>query len=251
MVPGESYALYLANGGQLAYPIDPKNEDRPIEKPREITIEGPEWEMVPEAFTTSMTVVAEVKMGSVPVDQTTTKIAVFNGDEIRGTGEMRFVEGLDKYLAFLQIYGEFDEEADMLVHVFDGETMNLYEDVATVNFKAQEIIGQPKRPVVIDLNKAGLAPALLDLPETMALHPNYPNPFSETSTIGYDLPEATDVSIVVYDLLGRRVVMLVDGDQPAGRHKAVFDARRLASGIYFYRMDAGDFREVGKMIVVK
>jgi hypothetical protein len=251
MIPGASYALYLTRGGELAYPLEPTNEERPIDPPRISTVEGPVWEVPSHEYTSSMTIVAEVRMASTPLDQTTTKVAVFAGDVIRGTGEVHYIKGLDKNLAFIQIYGEVDEEQEMLVHVFDGETKILYEDVATVNYSSQQMIGQPSRPVVLDLSMAGAAPELLDLPETFALHANYPNPFNETSTIGYDLPEATNVRIVVYDLLGRRVVMLADGEQPAGRHQVIFDARLVASGVYFYQIEAGEFREVGEMVVVK
>jgi hypothetical protein len=161
------------------------------------------------------------------------------------------VEGLGQHLAFIQIYGEFDEEEDMVVHVFDGEAEVLYEEVATIKFSAQQMLGQPARPVVLDLAKAGLAPQLLDLPEEFALYPNYPNPFNPLTTIGYDLPEASRVTLIIYDIIGRQVVKLVDGEQIAGRHKAVFDARSYASGLYMYRLEAGDFRKVGKMMLVK
>ncbi|MBT8399281.1 MAG: hypothetical protein KJO98_02295, partial [Rhodothermia bacterium] len=176
MSPGKSYALYSSNGGQLLYPLEPTNEGAPAVPPRETTVRGPEWEVVPGDYTTSMTVVAEIRNGSLPVEQTTTKIAVFAEDQIRGTGEVHFIEGLGKHLAFIQIYGEFDEEQEMVVHVFDGELDKLYEEVATVSYTAQQMLGQPARPVVLDLAKAGSAPQLVDLPEEFALYPNYPNP---------------------------------------------------------------------------
>ena len=87
-----------------------------------------------------------------------------------------------------------------------------------------------------------------DIPEVFALHQNYPNPFGVSTNIPFDLPEDVSVSLVVYDLIGRQVVTLMDEELPAGRHQVVFIPERLASGVYFYTLEAGINREVGKMI---
>jgi hypothetical protein len=90
-----------------------------------------------------------------------------------------------------------------------------------------------------------------ELPEEFALSQNYPNPFNPTTTIEYALPEAAAVQLVVYDLLGRQVVTLVRGAQKAGRYEVVFDASRLASGMYLYRIKAGSFVSFKMMILVE
>ena len=94
------------------------------------------------------------------------------------------------------------------------------------------------------------------VPTEYGLSQNYPNPFNPTTTIRYDLPEAGPVSIVVYNTFGEEVARLVDGDRPAGFHEAVWDGRNLSgvqvsTGVYFYRIDAGSFREVRKMVLMK
>lgn len=89
-------------------------------------------------------------------------------------------------------------------------------------------------------------------PEEFALHGNFPNPVRGTSTtIRYELPEAEHVRLVVYDALGREVAVPIDEQQPAGRKNLQFDARHLASGVYFYRLTAGDFSETKKLMVVR
>ncbi len=88
-------------------------------------------------------------------------------------------------------------------------------------------------------------------PERLALHPNYPNPFRAQTTIRYEVPQAGPVRIVVYDMVGRRVGTLVDGKQPAGRKEVVFDARRLASGVYFVRLQAQGQTLTRKLTVVR
>jgi hypothetical protein len=84
-----------------------------------------------------------------------------------------------------------------------------------------------------------------------ALHAAYPNPFAAATTIGYDLPEATQVTIEVYDAVGRRVATLVDAEQAAGRYEAAWDARSLASGVYLYRIQAGSYAKTMKVSLVR
>ncbi|RMF60150.1 MAG: T9SS C-terminal target domain-containing protein [Calditrichaeota bacterium] len=94
------------------------------------------------------------------------------------------------------------------------------------------------------------------LPERFALHPNYPNPFNPETTIRYDLPVPAEVRLTIYDLLGRVVRTLVAKKQAAGAHAAVWDGRddsgkQLASGVYVYRLDAGEFKKSAKMLLLK
>ena len=78
-----------------------------------------------------------------------------------------------------------------------------------------------------------------------------PNPFNPETTIGYALPHDAKVRLVVYDLLGHEVTVLVDGPQPAGRHAVRFRGDHLPSGLYAYRLQAGNEVVVRTMILVK
>ncbi|MCL5737508.1 MAG: T9SS type A sorting domain-containing protein [Bacteroidetes bacterium] len=89
------------------------------------------------------------------------------------------------------------------------------------------------------------------VPTSFALSQNYPNPFNPTTTISYDLPTRTNVTLMVYNVLGQMVATLVNGEQTAGEHRATFDGSRFASGTYFYVLQAGSFRSVQKMMLVK
>ncbi|HQT92524.1 MAG TPA: T9SS type A sorting domain-containing protein [Candidatus Kryptobacter bacterium] len=84
---------------------------------------------------------------------------------------------------------------------------------------------------------------------TFKLSQNYPNPFNPSTVIGYQLSAAGNVSLKVYDILGREVAALVDGRQSAGTHTVVFDGSKYASGVYFYRLTAGGTSIVSKMIL--
>jgi len=89
------------------------------------------------------------------------------------------------------------------------------------------------------------------LPLNHELKQNFPNPFNPETTIEYNLPKSTRVSLVIYSLLGEEVTRLVDGHQPAGKYKTTWNASNVASGIYFYRLQAGDFVQTKKMVLLK
>ena len=83
------------------------------------------------------------------------------------------------------------------------------------------------------------------------LNQNYPNPFNPSTTISFSIPAQGDVSLKIYDVLGKEVVTLVDEMKSAGSYQITFDATQLASGMYFYRLDTKNFSEVKKMILLK
>ncbi|MFQ6605912.1 MAG: T9SS type A sorting domain-containing protein [Fidelibacterota bacterium] len=89
------------------------------------------------------------------------------------------------------------------------------------------------------------------LPDHYALYQNYPNPFNPVTTIRYELPEQTAVKLVVYDVLGQEVAVLINEQQASGIREVKFDARELASGIYFYRLSTPTFTKTRKLVVLK
>ena len=91
----------------------------------------------------------------------------------------------------------------------------------------------------------------LGLPTRFALHASYPNPFNPTTTISYDVKTAVDVNLVIYDTLGRQVTNVVDAFRVPGRYQEAFDGRALSSGLYFYEIKMGDFRDTKSMMLIK
>ncbi len=89
------------------------------------------------------------------------------------------------------------------------------------------------------------------VPKVYSLDQNYPNPFNPSTTIKYELPKAGLVTLKVYDILGREVASLVNEKQAAGKYSVEFNADRLASGVYIYRIHAGDFVSVKKLMLLK
>ncbi len=88
-------------------------------------------------------------------------------------------------------------------------------------------------------------------PASFELKNAYPNPFNPTTTIGYSIPESRKVKLTVYSITGQKVATLVNERKPAGQYKVTFEAGQLASGLYFYRLEAGSQSLIRKMTLLK
>lgn len=109
------------------------------------------------------------------------------------------------------------------------------------------------RGAYFDMNDmtVGIGDDLASSPSGFNLLQNYPNPFNPTTLISYQIPTQSNVSIKVYDALGNLVKVLVNEEKPVGTHQVEFNAEKLASGIYFYRIQAGSFTQTKKMLLVR
>lgn len=124
--------------------------------------------------------------------------------------------------------GDFDKAVDQLKKAWD-KAIKSQDDVAGKGFWEDDE----------------------DLPVEFALEQNYPNPFNPVTTVEFALPEMSEVRLEVFDVLGRRVQTLVNGPMDAGYHSVQFNAERLASGIYLYRIHAGAYTKVQRMVLMK
>jgi hypothetical protein len=97
----------------------------------------------------------------------------------------------------------------------------------------------------------GVENDLSGIPDSYQLLQNFPNPFNPSTTIYYGLPEESSVVLRIYDILGNEVFRHEEEQKPAGYHKSDFDASQLNSGVYFYRIEAGDFVKTMKMLLLK
>ena len=101
------------------------------------------------------------------------------------------------------------------------------------------------------LNITGVERSITSTPLSYRLKQNYPNPFNPATQIEFSLPVSSKVSLVIYNLLGQEIARLIDGEQAAGVHSVTWEATNLATGIYFYRIQAGDFVQTRKMLLLK
>jgi len=89
------------------------------------------------------------------------------------------------------------------------------------------------------------------IPKKYALHQNYPNPFNAKTIINYELPITNEVELAVYDMLGKKIITLVNEVKNAGFHQVAWDASQYASGIFYYQLKAGEFQTIKRMIYIK
>ena len=109
----------------------------------------------------------------------------------------------------------------------------------------------------LTLSTEGIAFEVMgNVPTKFSLLQNHPNPLNPMTTIEYNLPEKLQVKLEIFNVLGQRVKTLADMAQPAGRHRIVWDGKDdqgkdVASGIYFYRLEAGEFTDSKRMVILK
>ena len=89
------------------------------------------------------------------------------------------------------------------------------------------------------------------LPFEYKLSQNYPNPFNPVTTINFSIPKQGNVTLKVYDVTGKEVIILINEQRSAGNYTVSFDGANLPSGAYFYRLESGDFKETRRMILLK
>ena len=147
--------------------------------------------------------------------------------------------------------GEFLTLLFMVNDDFDAEATT----VAVQSLRLNE------EPVMVDVAAATLSNLLTTgdenlLPDEFALHQNYPNPFNPVTTLRYDLPEDAMVNITIYDMMGRLVKTMVNTQQTAGYKSIQWNAtnnagRPVSAGLYLYTIQAGEFTQTKKMVLLK
>ena len=120
----------------------------------------------------------------------------------------------------------------------------------------QPLVPLWKSEIIVKDASEGKAPGRSRPPQTYSLSQNYPNPFNPRTQISYELPLGLHVTLTVYNILGQKVTTLVDKEMSAGRYVAEWNGasdsgRRVSSGVYLYKLEAGDFIKTRKMILVK
>ncbi len=143
-------------------------------------------------------------------------------------------------IALLETAGFQSITCDWLVFATDGQDTTMSDEIRTLFLDARPVLTVDESMV----------------PEVFALHQNYPNPFNPTTTINYDIPESQVVSIMIYDIMGREVRSLLNEFQEVGYRSVRWDAtdnfgRAVSAGMYVYTIQAGDFRQVRKMVLLK
>ena len=123
--------------------------------------------------------------------------------------------------------------ARVVLHTVGGDSIGVLDSADVAEFTSGVTIADATRPAEFRLNQ------------------NYPNPFNPTTVVSGQWTVTSDVSLEVFDILGRRVATLANGRYPAGKYSFTFNANGLASGVYFYRLKAGSYSATMKMVLVR
>ncbi|RMG66714.1 MAG: T9SS C-terminal target domain-containing protein, partial [Calditrichaeota bacterium] len=177
------------------------------------------------------------------------------------------VPGADSYRVQVSLDSLFSADslvfADPAVADTSVQLSNLAPDVYYWRVTAHNTAGNSSEPSAVYAFVVRTVTGLPDVQEPQVFIPrkydlqaNYPNPFNPTTTIVYDIPEATDVQLVIFNALGQRVRLLVHARQQAGRYRVQWDGRdeqgrSVASGIYIYQLHTPDFSRVRRMVLLK
>jgi len=105
--------------------------------------------------------------------------------------------------------------------------------------------------ITLDNNSPGINKTLNNIPKEYSLFQNYPNPFNPSTSIKFDIPNLSYVKLLIYDITGREIAVLVNTELQPGSYDYKWNASQFASGIYFYKIKAGDFSQVKRMILIK
>jgi hypothetical protein len=145
----------------------------------------------------------------------------------------------------------FTTGSDTSIRVMNDANNQLF----TFDFTRQPttLVFDPNNDIVIKTAtlSVGIGNVSSSIPDKFALYQNEPNPFNPMTNITFDIPQKSYVKLTVYDLLGRDIVSLVNGTRDAGKHSINFNGATLSSGLYFYKIEAGNFTETKKMLLVK
>lgn len=226
----------------------------------------PDWTVAPTQYADAVPVVAEVSLDGAVLSDDFTQVAALIDDEVRGVGTVQRIDGLDAARLFVLVYGDPDDTQPIRFRFFNPADGRVYDDVQIVgglkeigtssqfgqfpdglNYRADAVYGTVDDP--IRLNAGDLPDDVL--PSTFELRPHYPNPVQTTAKLEFALPQAETVEVEIFDIIGRRVMHDTGTPMEAGWQSVTLDASRLASGVYFYRLTAGEHRVSNKIVVVK
>ncbi len=166
---------------------------------------------------------------------------------VNGIREFHGIDGDVLRIGLLDLYGQ--------TMIPPGETQ-----IASISYVGLGEISL-HRTIAVAEGGGRLAPTVkqtqnANIPKSYALHQNYPNPFNPATQIAFSLPFGSDVRLDIFNIMGQNVTTLVDGYRPAGTHTVTWDGKNgdgepVASGVYFYRIEASDFSEIRKMLLLK
>jgi len=175
----------------------------------------------------------------------------FHGEVEEGNAHLYWTSNVETDLMGYNIYRDFQLLASLLPERTDFLDTTTFSDEHTYAITAVDSNGSEGSSSSITIMFTGIAEQEDKLPTSYRLLQNYPNPFNLSTRIFYSISHSDFVTLKVYDMLGREIRTLVSEFQKANTYSVNFDASKLSSGIYFYRLQVGDFMETKKMLFLQ
>lgn len=273
LAPGQGYKLFSADGGDFSFSSKAKlgpladaaaeGADGTSGAPastvtastKNEALHSIDWEVDARQFQHNMTMTVTFEFEGDRTPSDFDRVGAFEGDELRGVGRPEFVPGLNQWVSYLMVHGNGEEDEALTFRYFDESLNSAHRVVEQMTFRPDDVHGDIGTPFTLKVLEESIdtdntAPDS-GIPAVYALDRNVPNPFNPATMIRYSVPKDSQVKLKIYDVAGREVMTLVDEKKPAGRYEETFKFDDLASGVYFYKMTAGDFNEVRKMTLIK
>ncbi len=210
---------------------------------------GSDWQMN-YGYQFDMTLTAMIQVEDRALGANAGRLAAFVGDEPRGYSELIYIAPLNAYCAFRMVQSDRREGETVSFRFYDGETGGVMDVEETIEFNTDAVGGTLREPFVMRAEPRGEGPGL---PILYSLSRIFPNPVIGTSPsiIQWSIPKQEHVSLKVYDVRGRNVRTVVDNVMAPGLYTEQITTHGLSSGIYLYRLKAGEFVKKQKFMVVK
>jgi hypothetical protein len=210
-----------------------------------------QWSVEPSEFEYYSTMTAQILVSDTTVNNTSFYLAAFSEDECRGVVNGS-TSGTDTYF-LLMIYGNTHGET-ITFKYYDPGSDSVFSLIETISFQNTGSFGSIIDPFLFNFNLHVETDLILSPVPT--LHQNYPNPFNPITSLRYDLPEDGLVNITIYDMMGRIVKTLINSSQTAGYKFIRWNATNernesVSAGLYLYTIQAGEFRQTKKMVLLK
>jgi len=264
LAPGVGYKLFVddaVSSGPLQYAqasspiagagmftLDPRPEPATLADNKSFGENRPNWEMtVGHEFNMTLTAVVDVDDQRVGIAGGV--VGAFAGEELRGYSELVYIPQLNRHIAFLMVHSNQVEGETITLRFYDPQQDAILQVEETLAFGADVTGGTLRDPMVLHANTSDAEAR----PTIFNLAPAFPNPANQSNgtTISWAMPKGAHVSLTVYDVRGRLVKEMVNDVLLSGHHTHYLNTRQMASGVYFYRLVAGDFTQTRKMMVVK
>ena len=242
MAPTNGYMLKVATASDLIYPNF--GEDDALvrtQEQNELPSSISSWEVDYHDFEFTGTLSLSIDNSE---DYDGDYIGVFVGDECRGVAKRMYFPIDGSYYYSAMVYSNVIEGDKLTFKYYNSLDDEIVDYSESLDFTANMIVGN-------GLNTFGLSHVVDIMPEDYSLSRAYPNPFNPVTTLSFTLPVETEVSIAVYNLYGREVFSLINGNMQAGYHSIVWNANSYSSGVYFVKMIAGEFVNTQKLMLVK